>query len=304
MQISRLFEIVYLLMDKKNMTAKELAAHFEVSTRTILRDIETLSTAGIPVYTLQGRSGGISIMDNYVLNKAVISEDDQNQILFALQGLAATQHIETEKILGRLQSFFEKTDTQWIEVDFSRWGNSGADKAKFELLKNAIIKKHAITFGYSSAYGETTNRKVYPLKLIFKSKFWYLQAFCLPKENYRTFKINRMNNIESLSETFADITFQLPELEPTEDQSPCLLDLKLQFSPHVAYRLYDEFDEQDLTKQEDGSFLVKTRFPGDHWLYDYLLSFGPSVEVLEPKNVREELLQQVEKIKLKYRNKT
>lgn len=304
MQISRLFEMVYLLMDKKNMTAKELAAYFEVSTRTILRDIETLSTAGIPIYTSQGRGGGISILDNYVLNKTVISEDEQNQILFALQGLAATQQLETERILGRLQNFFEKADTRWIEVDFSRWGNAEVDKAKFEQLKNAIIRKYAITFLYSSSYGETTQRKVYPQKLIFKSKSWYLQAFCLPKENYRTFKVNRMRDIESLSETFAGMTFQPPELEPADQESPCLLDLKLQFLPHVAYRLYDEFDEQSIIKEEDGTFMVNVRLPGDDWLYDYLLSFGASVEVLAPEIVREELIRQVEKIKLKYGDKT
>lgn len=304
MQINRLFKIVYLLMDKKSMTAKELAAHFEVSVRTILRDIGTLSAAGIPIYTVQGKGGGISILDRYVLNKAIISEDDQNQILFALQGLATTQNIGTESILGKLQSLFEKTDTNWIEVDFSRWGNSATDKAKFELLKNAVIKKQALAFVYSSSYGETSDRKVYPLKLVFKSKAWYLQAYCLPKENYRTFKINRMREIEILAETFSGSAFEIPEIEPPEATALCLVDVKLQFNAHVAYRVYDEFGEEDITQNEDGSFVVTMKLPGNDWIYGYILSFGNAVEVLEPQSIRNEIVRQVEKLKLKYTAKT
>lgn len=300
MQINRLFEIVYLLINKKNMTAKELAAHFEVSVRTIFRDINALTQAGIPVYTMQGKGGGISILDGYVLDKAVISEDEQNQILFALQGLSATQHINTENIFGRLRNLFEKTDANWIEVDFSRWGNSLSDKAKFELLKNAVIKKQALAFIYSSSYGETTNRRIYPLKLVFKSASWYLQAFCLPKENYRTFKISRMRNIEALPETFDGMSFQIPEIESFDVNPPCLVDVRLKFSPRVAYRIYDEFDEQNIIKKDDGSFVVSMKLPEDYWLYDYVFSFGTAIEVLGPQSVRDGIARQAEEIKMKY----
>jgi len=139
MQIKRLFEIVYILMNKKRITANELALHFEVSRRTILRDIDTLTTAGIPVYMSQGRGGGIFIHDNFVLNKAIISEDEKKQILFSLQSMAATEFIETGEVLSRLRNFFASQSKEWIEVDFSRWGHSEKDTKKFEMLKNAII---------------------------------------------------------------------------------------------------------------------------------------------------------------------
>ena len=300
MQINRLFEIVYLLMDKKNMTAYELASHFEVSKRTILRDIDTLTMAGIPIYTMQGKGGGISIQDKFILNKTVITENEQQQILFALQGMTATQHIETESILSRLKSLFEKADSDWIEVDFSRWGNNATDRAKFDSLKNALLNERAISFSYSSSCGETTDRKVYPLKLVFKSKSWYLQAFCLLKNDYRTFKISRMMNVKMLTDTFDNRAFPTPEIEPPEYQSPHLIEVKLYFEPHVAYRVYDEFDEQHITKNEDGSFIVTMSLPNDYWLYDYILSFGAAIEVLEPQIVRDEILRQTEKIKNKY----
>ena len=300
MKINRLFEIVYLLMDKKNMTANELAAHFEVSKRTILRDIDTLTTAGIPIYTMQGKGGGISILDRFVLNKTVISESEQQQILFALQGMSATQHIETESILSRLKSLFEKSDRDWIEVDFSRWGNSATDRTKFDSLKNAVINERAISFNYSSSYGETTIRKAYPLKLVFKSKSWYLQAFCLLKNDYRTFKINRMMSVKMLADSFDNKTFRTPEIEQSEYQSPYLVEVKLYFEPHVAYRIYDEFDEQHITKNDDGSFIVVMKLPNDYWLYNYILSFGAAVEVIKPQNVRDEIARQAEKIRSKY----
>lgn len=253
MKINRLFEIVYLLMDKKSMTASELAAHFEVSKRTILRDIDALAAAGIPVYTTQGKGGGISILDRFVLNKTVISESEQQQILFALKGMSATQHLETDSVLSRLRSLFEREDRDWIEVDFSRWGNSAADRAKFDALKNAVLHERAISFRYSNSYGETAERKAYPLKLIFKSTSWYLQGFCLAKQDYRTFKISRMRNVSLLTEAFDSGAFHIPAIEQAEEQTPDLVEVKLRFEPQVAYRVYDEFDEQCVTKNEDGT---------------------------------------------------
>lgn len=305
MQINRLFEIVYLLLNKKKATAKELAQHFEVSTRTILRDIDALSFAGIPIYTTQGKGGGISIMEGFVLNKAMISEEEQNQILFALQSLAATRQPDAQAALGKLKSLFDKTDVNWIEVDFSRWGSTAVDREKFELLKNAILKKQALSFSYASSYGNTGMRTVYPLKLIFKSKYWYLQAWCLPKNNYRTFKINRMRELTLQSETFADREFAVPPMEPEVVDSPCLHTVKLRFSQHMAYRVYDEFSERDIVQNEDGSFAVELQLPCDEWLAGYLLSFGDGVEVLQPQSMRALLTEKADNIKNIYKkNKT
>ena len=304
MQINRLFEIVYLLMNKKQMTASELAAHFEVSKRTILRDIDTLTTAGIPIYTTQGKGGGIFIQDKFLLNKTFISEDEQKQILFSLQSMSATKFVETDKILGRLRSLFDSPGQEWIEVDFSRWGYSAADSAKFEALKNSIISEMAISFDYWGVCSQSKNRKVYPLKLSFKSKAWYLQAFCLLKNDYRVFRITRMRNIAILDEPFNGNAYEIPKVEPADHSSLCLTDIKLLVSPHAAYRIYDDFAEDDITINEDGSFDVEMCMPHDQRIYDYILSFGSAVEVLEPQHVRDEMLVQIEKIKEKYSPET
>jgi predicted DNA-binding transcriptional regulator YafY len=296
MQINRLFEIVYLLLNKKRVTANELAEHFEVSKRTILRDIDILTIAGIPIYTAQGKGGGIAILDNFVLDKATISDEEQNQILLALQSLASTQHADSSELLSKLSALFDKTDTNWIEVDFSRWGNTEPDRERFEILKRAILKKQAVTFTYSSSYGETSSRTVYPLKLAFKSKAWYLQAYCLSKNDYRTFKISRMLSVELTQNSFAGEEFTPAPIEPSDLTSPALVHLKLCFAPYAAHRVYDEFDTKNVAKNEDGSFTVIADLPNDAWLYGFLLSFGTAVKVVEPASVKDTLLAQAREI--------
>jgi len=299
MQINRLFEIVYLLMNKKQLTANELASHFEVSKRTILRDIDTLTTAGIPIYTTQGKGGGICIQDNFMLNKTLLSEDEKNQLLFSLQSMAATELVGTEQVLSRLQSFFASTNKEWIEVDFSRWGHSATDNVKFETLKNAIFNESAVAFNYISPYGEYKGREVYPLKLSFKSKAWYLQSFCLSENDYRTFKFSRISNLVDLNKNFNGNNYKVPKIEPAEDTSkPAYVKVKILVSAQAKYRFYDEFPESDITVNDDGTFTIQ--MTKAEWICDYILSYGTAVEVLEPKHLRDEMLGHIEKIKNKY----
>lgn len=301
MQINRLFEIVYILLEKKTVTANELAAHFEVSKRTILRDVETLSMAGIPVYTTKGKGGGISILERFVLNKTTLSDQEQDQILLALQSLASTRQVDTDDVLSKLGALFQKADASWIEVDFSRWGNMAPDTKKFEQLKRAVLQKLPVSFVYPSSYGQTTRRSAVPLKLVFKAGAWYVQAYCLSKNSYRTFKISRMLQVEVLEGSFADRSFSPPPLETSEPPRPdSLVSLNLLFSPETAYRIYDEFDEKNVQKNPDGSFTVMVELPNDGWLYGFLLSFGAGVRVIAPEAVKTLLLQQAQTIQNMY----
>jgi len=290
-------------MNKKRVTANELATHFEVSKRTILRDIDTLTTAGIPIYTIQGKGGGIFIQDNFVLNKTLVSEDEQKQILFSLQSMAATEFIDTKQVLGRLRNFFANSNKEWVGVDFSRWGHSEKDNAKFEMLKKAIINEIIVSFDYLSPYGESKGREVCPLKLTFKSKAWYLQSFCLTENEYRVFKFTRINNLVVLDKLFNSGDYEIPPMKSVEESAPPdFIDVRLFISQNAKYRIYDEFAESDITVNEDGSFTLRTAL--GLWIYDYILSYGAAVEVLEPQYIRDELLVHIEKIKNKYASKT
>lgn len=287
MQSSRLFEIIYLLLDKKNITARELAEHFEVSKRTILRDVDTLSAAGVPIVTAQGKGGGISLMEGYVLNKAALTEDEQNQILLGLQSLGAAQFGEADGILAKLGALFQKQDTSWIEVDFTRWGQGSSDNLRFELLKRAILGRTAIAFEYVSSYGETSDRVVYPLKLVFKSRAWYLQGFCADRQDYRTFRLSRMLRLRDTGEHFSADMHAAPPIENADAPPLSTVALELRFPVHVAYRVYDEFDEGSIHKEDNGFLRVFANLPDDNWLHGFLLSFGGDVEILAPAEICE-----------------
>ena len=186
MQIERLFEIVYTLLDRGTVTAQELADKLNVSKRTILRDIETLALAKVPVYTTQGKGDGVSLLDGYVLDKAVLSDEEKEQILLGIKTLLPTGNA-SDKALSKLGSLFAAKNTDWIEIDFSRWSNPKHDREKFDTLKDAIMQRKALAFSYPNSTGEISKRKAYPLKLVFQGQAWYIQAFCLLKEDYRTF---------------------------------------------------------------------------------------------------------------------
>lgn len=195
MQINRLFEIVYILLDRKSVPAKELADRFEVSVRTIYRDIDTLSSAGIPVYASQGKGGGISLLDDNVLDKSVLSEGEQNEILYALQSLTAAQAPQAGGVLQKLGHLFKKDRVNWIEVDFSSWGADGEGAQQFDLFKDAILHRRVLAFEYCNSSGEKNSRSVEPSKLVFKVNAWYLLGLCRTKGELRLFKITRMSDV-------------------------------------------------------------------------------------------------------------
>ena len=151
MQESRLFKIVYHLLDKGQATAPELAEKFEVSVRTIYRDIDALSEAGIPIYAEAGRNGGIHLMSDFVLNRAVLSEDEKQEILTALQSINTAKNSQNSQTLQKLSGMFQLNSENWLEIDFSRWGNQSFDNEKFELLKSAIFQCKTVKIQYANS---------------------------------------------------------------------------------------------------------------------------------------------------------
>ena len=139
MQISRLFEIVYLLLERRSVTARELAERFEVSPRTIYRDVDALAQAGIPVYADRGQGGGIRLMEQFVLNKSLLSVKERRELLASVQGMQAVREEEVQPLLEKLSSLFGAEREDWIEVDFSPWTSSGELGKYFQLLKEAIL---------------------------------------------------------------------------------------------------------------------------------------------------------------------
>lgn len=295
MQESRLFKIIYELLNKGQVTAAELAEKFEVSVRTIYRDIDALSEAGIPVYAEKGRNGGISLLDNFVLDRAILSERERQDILAALQSLTATGNTCDKATMEKLTALFQLPDDNWYEVDFSRWGEHTQDNDKFEALKRAVICHKCVMISYVGAYKAESSRIIHPLKLLYKSRAWYVKAYCTEKKDFRVFKLSRIIGWKLLEEEFTPISYPEPpeeEAASEQDSEPIVL----RFPKELAYRVYDEFDIKQVQEQENGDLLVTATMPQDAWLTGFLLSFGAQVDVVSPLYLRDVLAAQAREI--------
>ena len=317
LKTERLLETVFLLLDKRKVTAEELATRFGVSKRTVLRDMESLTLAGIPIYSRQGKEGGFSLMETFILDKSLLTAEEQKEILSALETMKPFTENHTEKLLMKLKGIFSSPEprTDWLEVDFFRWGKKNGDSERFNLLKSCILKRQPVAFVYSGTSGKTEKRQAYPLKLVFKKNTWYLQGFCPDKNDYRTFKLNRLRELSVLPGSFEDkyrpplldnpeYILENPATNPpdTGNQNPPvpIISLILEFSPEVAYRVYDEFEPEEITPNSDGSFTVEVSYSETDWVYGYILSFGTAITVISPRRVAEIIKSRSEKIFQKY----
>lgn len=301
LQIERLVQMIFYLVDHRQVTAKELAEVFQVSTRTIYRDVNTLTLAGIPIMSAKGSGGGISLLKGYTLDKSLLTKEEQQQIYQGLQILQAAQYPNAETALSKISGLFHQTlQPQWLEIDFSYWGSDHKEKLKISDLQKAIINKQSIAFDYVNSELEKSHRIVEPLRLVFKSHAWYLVGFCQKRQEMRVFRLNRIKNLTVRSEMFER---ELPEdfslkSQPAEE----LPAIKLRFSSKAIHRLYDEFSEDQLLPEKDGSYVVEFEAELNNWLLHYLLSFGKLVEVLAPASLRAMLQEQVEEIAKLYKN--
>lgn len=298
--LNRLFQIVYLLMEKPQMTAKELAAIFEVSERTIYRDIDKLSLAGIPIYTNQGKHGGISILPDYVLDKAVLTTEEKKKILESLNALNEVSLSSDNDAVSKLRSFFGEQSQDWIEIEFSSWGNSQEDAAIFEQIKNAILEHYYMEITYSGNQEGMVERKIKPIKLCFKDQAWYLYAYCCLREDYRFFKLKRISRITLLDNRFEPeiVGKVLPAVSKKYSNSTESILVILEISKEMAFRAYEELS--NITVTDSGKLLCKIEVTDINWFISYVLSYGSHMCILEPLEIKERVKQEIEKMQHLY----
>lgn len=297
MRINRMFEIIYILLDKKRVTAQQLADHFEVSRRTIYRDIENLSAAGLPIYMSKGRGGGIALLPGYTLNKAVFTDEEKTSMLTALQNFDALKVDKSANLLQKISQFFGQNTNNYIEIDPLEWGGKVNDA--YLQAKQAIIGKKLFGFDYVSSDGKVTQRIVEPYLLWFKAHTWYLKAYCLTKRAQRLFRLSRIRNPQINQQSFT--ARELPPFE-IEDHLPPLTDIVLQIDKQSARRVYDEFSESEISVNPDGSFTIKTAVLMDDWVVSNILSYGASATVIKPQSLRQTVLKQLKKATENYLN--
>lgn len=284
--LNRLMGIIYLLMNRGMVTAKELAERYEVSVRTIYRDIDVLCMAGIPIYTKKGKNGGIGLAEQFVLNKMLVTKEEQQQILAALSSLEETGAQHEGETIKKLGEFFNLEPSSWVAIDMSDW--SGRRQALFGQIKDAIIKRNLLEFDYYGQNCQMSRRTVEPIQLLFKEYTWYLRAYCRNRQAMRVFKILRMKRVTVMEEKFStrqnkEFYQEEPHISLPKEEITLWIDAK------EAYRIYDRFEEEEIHILDDGSFQIQMCCVLDDWLYGMILSFGDSAKVIEPVTVREEI---------------
>ena len=297
MQIDRLIQIVFLLLRHENITAKQLAEELCVSTRTIYRDINILSVAGIPITSQKGFGGGLSLLQGFSLDKSYFTQEEQNNIVQALQILKSSNYPDADKSLNKVAGLFSHNlQSEWLEIDFSYWGSPEKERNNITALERAIINKYVITFTYFNAELTVTHQTVEPLKLVFKSHSWYLVAYSENKKDIRTFKMSRIRELQITSQLFdreLPKDFSITPVYKEEYNTPVFI---LHFSEKIAYKVYDEFQEKYIKKLDDGTLEVTFRYQLSDWTFLYLLSFGEYVEIIEPVEARNILKEIAKKI--------
>lgn len=287
MQIERLIQMIFYIVSREHVTAKELANYFNVSSRTIYRDINTLTIAGIPILTTKGTGGGISLLDGYTINKSLFSLEEQQHIYQGLQILQASNYPNAELALSKIGAIFRNIqESEWLEVDFTYWGSEEKQKISISELQYAIINKHVISFDYFNSELQHSQRTTEPLRLMFKSHAWYIVGYCRDKQELRIFRLSRMRRILVMADTFErelPSDYSLTSECREERDIPVF---KLKFAPEIAGRLFDEFQEEQVSACEDGGFMVTTQYELSNWTFNRLLSYGKYVEIIEPEAAR------------------
>lgn len=296
MKIDRLIGILAILLQQEKVTAPYLADKFEVSRRTINRDIEAICKAGIPIMTVQGPKGGISIMEGYRIDKTLLTLADMRAILAGLRSLdSVSKTNKYQQLMAKLsvESSDILTSNQHIVINLSSWYKSTL-APKIELIQTAIERREKICFTYYSPRGES-HRVIEPGLLVFQWSSWYVWGYCCEKADFRLFKLNRMLELENIGETFGDRDMPMPDLSP-ERVFPTEIIVKAIFEPDMKWRLIEEYGIHSFQEREDGKLLFAAGFKDRESALAWILGFRDRVELVEPADLREEFRQLIETI--------
>ena len=301
MKIDRLIGILSVLLQEEKTTAPELAERFEVSKRTINRDIEDLCKAGIPIRTSQGTGGGISIMDGYRMDRTILTSKDMQMILAGLRSLDSVSGSSyygqlMEKIQAGSSEFITGRDS--ILIDLSSWYRDSL-APKIETIQDAIGDRRLIKFRYYAPTGEST-RTVEPYYLVFRWSSWYLWGWCLKRKDFRLFKLNRMDGVQKTGKTFECRDATMPDLS-NERIFPGGIKVKALFDADQKWRLVEEFGSSCFTETDDGRLLFTADYTDMDNLITWIMTFGDKAEVLEPKEARKKIALMVQKMTTIYK---
>lgn len=307
MKIDRLLAITVLLLNRGRVSAKELSERFEVSSKTIYRDMDTLNQAGIPIVAHQGISGGFEIMEAFMIDRHWLSIEEMGSLVTAVKGInLALEDQETDALLQKVKSLLQKAQRGYAQdlredrfiVDMNPWGQRNGVKETMKLIRQAVDDRRRIVMEYISSGGADQRRIIEPISLILKGTVWYVQAYCTLRRDYRVFRLSRIQHAE-----LTDVTFE-PHQAPVAEQYQWDVSwsntpeeaLVLTFGREARQRISDVFHPDKVTMLPDGSFRVEVVLKTDDWFYGMILSFGGQVKVESPDFVAEEVVRRAEQI--------
>ena len=297
MKVDRLISIIMLLLDKKRIGAQEFADMFEVSPRTIYRDIDTINLAGIPVHAISGVGGGFEIMQKYKIDKTVFSAADLSAILTGLSGLSnMIRSDELVPALAKVKSFIPADRAKDIElktnqicIDLRPWMSNRNIQPYLEMIKTALQQCKLLSFEYIAHHGTKTTRVVEPYQLVLKSSLWYLYGYCRTRSDFRLFRLSRISNLQMQKDCFTLRAYQKPQLDFDDMKETLQTTIRIRIHKSVMDRVLDYCTYDNFTPDGDDHWVVSFPFIENDYNYDILFSFGNKCECLAPLRIRMEM---------------
>jgi len=297
MKIDRLISIILILLDKERIGAKELADMFEVSLRTIYRDIDSVNMAGIPVFSISGVGGGFEIMKNYKIDRKVFSNSDLSSILMGLSNLSnVMQGNELVNALTKVKSLIPTDRVKDIEfkanqiyIDLSPWIGNTNIQSYLEMIKKALLENKLLSFEYADRYGDKTARIAEPYQLVLKGSHWYWQGYCHKRNDFRLFRLSRTSNLQIQQEVFTPRDYKKPQLDFTDILATMQTKIKIRIHKTIMDRGLDYCTYEHFSPDGDEHYIVSFPFIENDYYYNILFSFGDKCECLEPLNIRTEM---------------
>jgi len=301
MKLQRLIAILTALLRKDRISATALAEKFEVSVRTIYRDIEALEAAGIPIVTHTGVNGGISIIEQYKIDKKLFTDQDISTLLTSLYSVSGSiPDAKVNQTLEKIKGLIPREHGRSIEltskqlyIDMTPWSNHPRISDALRLIQKALEESRLIQFSYTGRHGETAERTAESHQLVLKENNWYLRAFCLKRQEFRTFKLRRMENIVMLSQEFDPREFEGGMTDFKDWKSDQLVVVELIVDEALRERALDYCHDEYLEDLDDGRINIKMPFVESEMGYSVLLGMGHQCEVIAPAHIRAEVIRRI-----------
>ena len=299
MKVDRLVSIIMTLLDKNRIGAQELADLFEVSPRTIYRDIDAINMAGIPIRSIPGVGGGFEIMPEYKIDQNVFSASDLSAIMTGLSGLSnMVRGDELANVLAKIRRLIPAGRAKEIEmkanqirIDLSPW--SGTVQPYLQMIKSALEDYKLLSFAYIAHHGNQTARTVEPYQLVLKSGHWYFYGYCYTRSDYRLFRLSRMSDLQFKQESFVPRDIQKPILDFEKIQETMQTEIKIRIHKSVLDRVLEFCTYDRFVPDGDTHYIVNFPFIENEYHYDILLSFGDQCECLGPPHIRAKMRQRI-----------